>query len=269
MGRRARAAETARPDARIHDPYAEQLVKAADLPTRILDALGEDGAHTEVLRHYLTVRTRFFDDFFLHATERGTPQAVLLGSGLDTRPYRLAMPARTWELDQPTVIGFKNSVLAAASAEARSDHTALGIDLRRDWPDALVRAGFSPRCPTAWLAEGLLPYLPADSQRHLLTAVDDLSGPGSAACVEVFTRPTADSLDDPRLDRLRKELGISLTVDDLFYDEPGIDCAAWFRAHGWTVSEANPAEVATDLDLTLPEEGGLFDRPAFVTATKD
>ena len=50
----------------------------------------------------MTVRTRFFDDFFPRANS-GVRQAVILASGLDTRPYRLPWPSGTvvYEIDQP------------------------------------------------------------------------------------------------------------------------------------------------------------------------
>ena len=46
------------------------------------------------------------------------------------------------------------------------------VDLRQDWPKALRDAGFDPSEPTAWAAEGLLPYLPADAQDLLFERID-------------------------------------------------------------------------------------------------
>ena len=43
----------------------------------------------------MAVRTKFFDEFFLGATESGIRQAVILASGLDSRAYRLTWPAGT------------------------------------------------------------------------------------------------------------------------------------------------------------------------------
>ena len=62
----------------------------------------------------MAVRTRFFDDFFLDAANRGIRQAVILASGLDARAYRLPWPAGTtvYEIDQPQVIEFKTATLA-------------------------------------------------------------------------------------------------------------------------------------------------------------
>ena len=55
----------------------------------------------------------------------------------------------------------------------------VAADLREDWPAALVEAGFDPKLPTAWSAEGLLVYLPPEAQDRLFDAqlLRDLAGP--------------------------------------------------------------------------------------------
>ena len=60
------------------------------------------------------------------------------------------------------------------------------MDLRDDWPAALTAAGFDRTQPTAWLAEGLLPYLPSDAQDRLFEMFTALSAPGSQVAIEVF-----------------------------------------------------------------------------------
>lgn len=69
----------------------------------------------------MAVRTRFFDSFFLDATEAGVRQSVILASGLDTRAYRLRWPDGTviYEIDQPQVIEFKTRTLAGRTAQQR------------------------------------------------------------------------------------------------------------------------------------------------------
>ncbi|CKZ07098.1 Putative S-adenosyl-L-methionine-dependent methyltransferase [Mycobacterium tuberculosis] len=53
------------------------------------------------------------------------------------------------------------------------------VDLRRDWPTPLRQGGFDPNQPSAWLAEGLLAFLPPDAQDRLLDNITALSAPGS------------------------------------------------------------------------------------------
>ena len=62
----------------------------------------------------------------------------------------------------------------------------MAVDLRDDWPAALIAAGFDPAQPTAWLAEGLLPYLPGDAQDRLFDMITSHSAAGSRIAVEAF-----------------------------------------------------------------------------------
>ena len=119
---------------------------------------------------YIGVRTRFYDDYLLTAAGDGIQQAVVLGAGLDMRVYRLDLPSdfRIYEVDQPGVLEFKDSVLRERSAEPRCVRSAIGVDLRRDRPAALHHSGFDSASRTAWIAEGLLAYLSADAEQRLL-----------------------------------------------------------------------------------------------------
>ncbi len=175
----ARAAETAQPDPLIRDPFAYLLVCAAgpewaELASGSSPWYGDDdrGGREEQdrlgklidenARNYQAVRTHFFDDFFGAASRDGVRQVVILAAGLDSRAYRLDWPAGTmvFEIDQPKVLAYKGATLDGHGAVPKATRHAVGVDLRDDWPAALIDAGFDPRRPTAWLAEGLLPYLP-------------------------------------------------------------------------------------------------------------
>ena len=178
----SRAMASQNPDALLNDPWADPLVRAVGIDTFVKLIDGETG-HTDdpllnrrAMNEQITVRTRFFDDFFVHAAESGIRQAVILASGLDTRAYRLPWPADTkvFEIDQPQVIAFKTRTLADLGAEPTAERTTVAIDLREDWPAALVEAGFDPKLPTAWSAEGLLVYLPPDAQDRLF---DNIAAP--------------------------------------------------------------------------------------------
>ena len=113
-------------DGLIDDRFAEPLVRSvgADFFVRMLD--GEidlaaiDPAFTmRRAAEGMAVRTRWFDRMFLDAAAAGVRQAVILASGLDSRGYRLPWPDGTvvYEVDQPEVIEFKTSTLAALGAE--------------------------------------------------------------------------------------------------------------------------------------------------------
>src|SRR6202047_2447638 len=79
----SRAVASQGPDALLHDPFADPLVRAVGVDPfiRIIDgALAfEDDAlsNRKARREQITVRTRFFDDFFTGATADGVRQEVI------------------------------------------------------------------------------------------------------------------------------------------------------------------------------------------------
>ena len=194
----ARAAETDRDNPLIRDPYAKVLVAGAgtgvwefmlddEFVAKVADADPEAAAIFEHMGSYQAVRTHFFDDFFATAAAAGIRQIVILASGLDSRAYRLQWPAGTtvYEIDQPKVLEYKAATLDRARRRTPSaERREVPIDLRFDWPKALREAGFDASVPTAWLAEGLLMYLPADAQDRLFEQVTELSAAGSRIAAE-------------------------------------------------------------------------------------
>ncbi|MCW2691263.1 MAG: methyltransferase, putative, family, partial [Mycobacterium sp.] len=198
----ARAIATNADEPLINDPFAEPLVRAVGVDFFTRWATGElDPADVDVanapwglrqLTDLLAARTRYFDAFFLDATAAGIRQAVILASGLDARGYRLSWPAgmTVFEIDQPEVIKFKTATLADLNAEPTAELRPVAIDLRHDWPAALRQAGFDPEQPTAWIAEGLLAFLPPDAQDRLLDNITELSADGSRLATE-FAGPAA------------------------------------------------------------------------------
>jgi methyltransferase (TIGR00027 family) len=182
-----RAMEGHHPEPLVRDPYGAAFVEAAadQLPGRIPVTPEEAAADPDFpwfgVGNYVAVRSRFFDDFFAAAAGAGLQQAVILAAGLDTRAFRLRwMPGTTvYEVDAPMVLAFKDAVLAGQGAVGHCDRRTVTADLRTDWPTAVREAGFNPSEPTAWLAEGLFPYLGDEAMASLLGHVHKLSAPGS------------------------------------------------------------------------------------------
>lgn len=245
----ARAAASREPDALIDDPYAEPLVRAVGIELFNRLAAGEippddDGQALGLARMTATmaVRTKFFDEFFLGATAAGIRQAVILASGLDSRPYRLAWPNGTvvYEIDQPEVIAFKDDVLVKLGAAPTGERRALGIDLRDDWVTLLRNSGFDPTAPTVWSAEGLLGYLPPDAQDRLLDSITALSAPGSRVAMDAAKPPTADEAEQSR-EKMRaigehwREQGFHLDLASLAYTGERNDAIDYLESHGWRV----------------------------------
>ncbi len=281
----ARAVATNADNALIHDQFAEPLVRAVgvDFFTRL--ASGElrpedidsdtESVGMQRMADNMAVRTKFFDEFFLDATAAGIKQAVILASGLDARAYRLAWPAGTvvYEIDQPDVIEFKSRTLADLGADPAADRRTVAIDLRFDWPNALIEAGFDPRQPAAWSAEGLLGYLPPDAQDRLLDTVTELSAPGSRLAVEsVMVDPENE---ETAIERMRaaserwREHGFDLDFAELVYLGDRNEAGPYLAEHGWQLKSHSVKDLFATNGLPPfdDEEEGHFGDLKYISGT--
>jgi methyltransferase (TIGR00027 family) len=246
----ARAVATKAENPVIHDQYAEPLVRAVgvDFLTRwasgelnVADVDAEDATwKLQQMPDAMAARTRFFDAFFAESTKAGIRQAVILASGLDARAYRLDWPVDTtvFEVDQPEVIAFKTQTLSELGASPTADRRTVAIDLRYDWPAALIEAGFDRTQPTAWIAEGLLGYLPPEAQDSLLDNISALSADGSRLATEAI--PNLPDVDQDKARELMREAtekwrahGFDLNFDELGYQGERNDVAEYLNGLGW------------------------------------
>jgi methyltransferase (TIGR00027 family) len=264
----ARSVESGRPDRLIEDPFARALFDAAgvDLPMLVdWPATGTPISDTEALHlhgsRYIGLRTRFYDDALMVAASNGVAQGVLLGAGLDTRAFRLSPPAgfRLFELDQPDVLGFKDATLAAQGAEPRCVRSAIGLDLRGDWPAALKAGGFERSRPAVWIAEGLVPYLAPGAQSGLLSRIHELAAPGSVLALD---RISGDPTAGNRLRDLSERSRIDM--QSLLARGEGSDLGALLRTKGWEADEEPTTALADRYgrDLSDPFATAAENSPA-------
>lgn len=267
----ARAVASKGDKPQISDPFAEPLVRAVgieffarwvngDITAADVDAV-DDAWGLQRMADLMSARTRYFDAFFRDATALGIRQAVILASGLDARGYRLTWPAGTtvFEIDQPLVIEFKATTLAGLGAQPTADLRAVPIDLRQDWPKALRDCGFDPNEPSAWIAEGLLAFLPPDAQDQLLDNITELSAPGSRLAAEIFANPP-DETGERAPDLLQtaterwQNHGFDIELSDLRYDVDRNDVAEYLDGRGWKTVSTTLNELLADNGLPqIPE----------------
>lgn len=154
----------------------EVLQRSAELIDRV-PALA--AAHHQIA-DYHAMRSRFFDAYLADAAAEGIRQCVVLAAGLDTRAFRLPWPdgMTVFEIDQPTVLRYKENALTAHGARPAADWHPVGVESDMPWPRRLWESGFNHNEPTIWLAEGLLP-LPDATQDALISEIDGLSAAGS------------------------------------------------------------------------------------------
>src|SRR6478735_2537549 len=259
------------------DPYAQLFVDAAmnrgwQLPPHyMLERIRSIGG-------YAASRTKWFDEFFIAAGANGIDQAVILAAGLDARGWRLPWVdgSAVYEIDQPKVLTFKAEILHAHDLAPAARYVAVPIDLRQDWPKALVEAGFDPAEPTAWAAEGLLPYLPSDAQDVLFERIAELSARGSRIGVESFNTSFFDrdylASRREQMRRLREEAGEDPDekvpdTQDLWYIEDRTDVADWLTEHSWEVSAVKSTDLMTRYGRWTPgQDDATAPRTEFIEA---
>lgn len=253
MAAMSRAIASRGEHALINDPFAEPLVRAVGVDLLARLASGDMSPSDLVERVWIdgaAVRTKFYDEFFLDATDAGITQVVILAAGLDSRAYRLPWPAGTvvYEVDHPGVVDFKDRALARLKALPTADRRTTPIDLRDDWPAALFTAGFDPGRPTAWSAEGLLGYLPPDAQDRLLDSITELSTPASRVATE--SRRNSQSGQEGRTkDGLRRvsekwrAYGFDLDHTRLRYFGERNEAGPYLIDRGWTLRRISAREL--------------------------
>jgi len=276
----ARALASKEPDPLINDPYAAPLVRAVgiDFFTRFADGeieLSDPEKNTtaRLMTTVMAVRTKFFDDFFADAVSDGIRQAVILASGLDARAYRLRWPDGTvvYEIDQPKVIEFKTATMDDIGVTPTAQRRAVAIDLREDWPAALMHSGFDPTQPTAWIAEGLLVYLPPEAQDRLFDNITALSTPGSQLATEYH--PDAGASISERAAVLKsewQEYGFDVDLADLFYKGERSHVVDYLAGRGWHVSAKSRPEMFSEYGRVFPDIDALapIRNSLAVTATR-
>jgi methyltransferase (TIGR00027 family) len=242
-----RASETARPDRLFTDPFASAFVAAAREPVVQLPPGASE---------FAAIRTRFFDDAALAAGQAGIRQVVLLAAGFDTRAYRLDWPAgvRLFELDLPEMFAVKEPVLHGVPV--RCGRTIVAVDLRAEWSDPLRAAGFDAGHPTAWLAEGLLPYLGGAERDRLLATVTAASADGSRFVFDQL----GGSADDAA--------AVRATVDAIRAAGAPLESTMdspvdWLARHGWRATVSRVPALGEHYGRPMPE----YVDPAAANAT--
>jgi methyltransferase (TIGR00027 family) len=241
-----RAAEAARPDALFSDPFADSFLRAAGSlwsPTTV----PEQQNRVAAVITWVRVRTRFLDDLLLDACAHGCRQVVTLGAGLDARAFRLAWPAgvRCFELDLHEILAFKEHVVRDAGHQATCERIVVPTDLAGDWARDLERAGFDATQPTAWVAEGLLVYLPEGTRDDVVDTLTARSAPGSRFGL---TLASAERRPEPREvpPALPSQPGDYMA---LWQSEPPADVEEWLGSRGWNVDVFDAYERATTYGL--------------------
>lgn len=160
----ARALESERKDALFSDPLARKLAGPRG------ESMVRDLSHKAGGTWPLVARTYLIDAHVNEAVQSGLDAVINLAAGLDSRPYRLALPqSLTWvEVDLADVIDAKNEALKDATPHCKLERIAIDLSLASE-RRALFQ-GLCARFPRSLvITEGLLYYLQQDTALALAT----------------------------------------------------------------------------------------------------
>jgi methyltransferase (TIGR00027 family) len=269
----SRALETEALAPLFSEPLARALAGEEGFSLLDASARARPGATAGVPDPYLSVRTRYFDDALLAvANEPNLRQVVILAAGMDARAFRLPWPDGTalFEVDRDDVFDHKEPILRKSSASPRCQRHVVRADLlplrgARDWAGHLARAGFDRQRPAAFLAEGLLPYLPPEAVSSLFTTISALTQPGSwlgldAVSAEMLTSPYLQPFLE-MLDRFGCPWRFGTSSPEQLLE-----------AHGWTATAVQPGEPSANFGRwpypVVPRSVPGVPRSFFVTARR-
>jgi methyltransferase (TIGR00027 family) len=241
-----RAIETADRDGWIRDPFAARLAGERGM------AMLQSMPHPEMMRFGMAVRTRFIDELLLDALASHPIATVLsMGCGLDTRPWRLDLPAhlRWIEVDFPDMLDYKESLLSADAPRCCRERLTADLNdpaQRR----AVYRSAGS--APALMITEGLLMYLPAATVEAIAAEAPLHTGIARwMADITTTAFEKAINMD------LRRTVG-HVQASDYLKGEQILDTVS---RHGWTTTARR--SYITDMGFALPRiQKMMGERPA-------
>lgn len=227
------------------DPHAGAL-----LPAPLGAALrlaGHRGARTAIralslgMVDHVCLRTAAIDTALRHAVDRGCGQVVILGAGLDARAWRMPALARAdvYEVDHPsTQVGKRDAVASLRLCARRVALVAVDFERERI-AVRLADEGHDPARATAWIWEGVTPYLhPA----AIAQTLDDVAARSAAGSVLMMTYaiPQLVPLPIPGIGAITK-LAFRGLGEGLFGAMTPAQATALVEARGFVVDEDGDA----------------------------
>jgi methyltransferase (TIGR00027 family) len=198
----------------------------------------------------------------------GVRQVVIVASGLDARAYRLSWPTgmMLFEIDQPQVLEFKATTLATLGGKPTADLRVVPMDLRHDWQTALGHAGHDANRPTAWIAEGLLAFLPPEAQDRLLDSITSMSADGSRLMAEIFMHNLQTMQTLQAATQKWYQHGLDVAIDQLGYVDERNDVATYLGARGWRTVRALASQLLAGNGLPVPPLNDAYTENYYCTA---
>lgn len=209
---------------RFRDPIARQLLRDEELA--VVEEARAAGSPVDRRRRLMVEAVRACGVVVVPRTvaideavrDAGSDQVVIVGAGLDSRPWRLPCldDVAVYLVDHPS---------SQADATARAEGlpplarrlVRVGVDLGRSGlGEALAAAGHDASRPTTWVWEGVIPYLTREDVRGTAAAIAARSAAGSVLVANYQVR-SALVVVGRQVGRLAARI---LRVDNPLADEP-------------------------------------------------
>jgi methyltransferase (TIGR00027 family) len=226
-----RARESDRQDALFRDPFAGRLAGQRGNQTADSIPFSNRNAWAWVTRTYM------FDQFIAEQCQQGVDMVVNLAAGLDTRPYRMVLPAALqWiEVDLPGILSYKEEILADEKPVCVLERVRLDLSDATARCDLFAQLG-RRAAKILILTEGLIIYFSADQVR---TLAEDLAAPPA------FQRWIVDLASPGLLRLLKKNMNPSLRDSGSALQFGPEEGPEFFVPYGWkAVDVRSPLKTA-------------------------
>jgi len=188
-----RAQENERNDAVFRDPYARRLAGARGMQ------IAAEMPFAQRHSWSYTARTWLVDQVIEHEVQQGADMVINLAAGLDSRPYRMQLPAalRWIEIDLPDMLNYKQEILAAEPPLCALERVPLDLKDTAGRRALFRRLGNEAKRVVV-VSEGLIIYFEADAVAQLAR---DLADPAT------FRRWVTDLTSPALLKMLQNAVG--------------------------------------------------------------
>ena len=164
-----RAMESERPDAIFKDPFGRRLGGERG------EAIVAHMPRGKSMAWPMIVRTAVMDEIIQRCVAQGARTVLNLAAGLDTRPYRLLLPAslQWFHVDLPPMVSYVQERMQGEQPRCRLEYVAADLTDSAARGDVFRRA--SAEGPVLVVTEGLLIYLTAEQVLPLARELHDVA----------------------------------------------------------------------------------------------
>lgn len=239
------AVDQLEPAPRIRDPWVRRILPRTAGPVLALTRFAAVrqlmiAATEKKLRGgwaSMLCRKRYIDDQLARAVDNGIESVVVLGAGLETRPYRVPGLAGVdiYELDLPINIKRKARALRRCFGGVPGNVTLLPVDFETaDLRGALAQAGYDTGARTFLIWEAVTMYLSEAGVRRTLDQLTDVP-PGSELVMTFIRRDFLDGTSMFGADGAYRDFVVKRRLWRFGLDPESV--AGFLAEYGWRENE--------------------------------